>query len=122
MPRLGTDNNNDGNLRRPSTTAYPRGRLTGPLTLMAVMVAFIILRNLLFHDYRHDMISELKSLGQTTEQIDKLLPRTMKERSEASKKEASTLKEDVDYLLTAVQELQAKVGLPGRNATTIDER
>ena len=77
----------------------------------------MILRNLLFHDYRSDLVSQLESLGHTSEEIEKYLPKTIKERSQLKQTEEIRLREDVDYLLVAVHELQVKAGLPTRNET-----
>lgn len=91
-----------------------------PLTILAVLACLLILRNLLFRDYREEMVTHLQSLGQTSEQIERIIPKTIKEHTESRKNEANQLKEDVEYLLAAVHALQVKVGLPTKNETKDD--
>ena len=119
MPRLGTEihgHDDDLNERQRPAIAYPSGH-GGPLRILIGVGVIMILRNLLFHDYRSDLVSQLESLGQTPEQIEQYLPKTVKERSQRKETEATRLRDDVDYLLTAVNELQLKAGLPTRNET-----
>lgn len=124
MPLLGSENNDDfgpeNPAQRQAAIAYPRGNF-GPMNLLAILASLLILRNLLFHDYRDDLVSQLQSLGQTSEQIERFMPGPKtsgaNERSNSEPTSDMQLREDVDYLLTAVKQLQLQVGLPMRNGS-----
>jgi len=118
-----------GSARPPTShhhmaTAYAYGSSTilhnnnnSPLArlgmLLLIVVLTIILRNVLFHDYREDVIETLQASGQlSVEEIDRIVPKTAQERQQYALNEKNDLmqmKHDIAYLLQQVQELKEQI-------------
>mmetsp|Transcript_31820 Transcript_31820/g.46890 ORF Transcript_31820/g.46890 Transcript_31820/m.46890 type:complete len:157 (-) Transcript_31820:240-710(-) len=107
MPRL-----ND-NASGPSVSAaYPSSRRTNFTSILMLLMFTLILRNLLFRDYRIEELEYLRSSGKSEEEIDRIIPKTESERrAKIVKSRANNmmLQHDVEVLQKEVAELKAKV-------------
>lgn len=84
------------------------------LAFVAVLLGTLVLRNLFFHDYREEMIHSLRERGRTDEEIERYVPKTFQERQqyvEDKKNDLKKMKEDIAYLLQAVDELKRGQGV-----------
>ena len=114
MPQLGGGENTAPSRREVSAYANtPPGNLRNVLLLL---VGAFILRNMFFRDYRSDEISLLRDGGLSTEEIERLVPETVKERRQKAndqKEEFLQMKEDVDSLKKQVKALTEVVNSTG---------
>lgn len=116
MPRLG----GDASTNRRLVDAYANAR-RGPWSLVSLTVVSLLLfivRNVLVHDYRHELRETLLERGHAEPEIEQWVPKTMEERRvhlQQEKNDLVQLQSDVVILKQQVHELQ--VAVYGKNET-----
>ena len=110
MPRLGTDDDETGGDRnRVQAYANRPQAPPSPLTLLFLIAAILIGRQVMTNDYRADMRTYLLANGKTEEVIDRLVPLSGWEKQKASREKSEQVQSDMELMAKQIDELQWKV-------------
>lgn len=115
MPRLGSDASSGGRSPRTASSAYPSPNRNSAIRSMMTLFLFIVLmRNVMFKDYRSEAVGSLKASGKTEVELEKLglvSPKSAQERLAIKKMDYEQMRLEVVMLKSQVKELQEKVGI-----------
>ena len=117
MPTLGGDH---GHARRAPAAAYAAASGNKSTSILIILLGLLILKNVLFTDYRGEMISSLTRAGKSATEIERYVPHTpeeIRQIRQGKKVDDQRLRQDVSYLLSEVHNLKQVLAKHGINAT-----
>ena len=105
----------------PVAEAYPPSKRPSAPWIAALLILIVLVRNVLFTDYRSQEVGYLRKAGLTDEEIERFVPKNRRERVEDERKKVvdeakrgrneENMMRDIDALRRDVEELRGMVAL-----------